>query len=105
MDVDADVALLGDERLAGVEAYSDLDRPVQRLLCLRRRRERIGGAGEGDEEGVALRVDLDAAVGGERLAKHPPVFGESVCVGVAELLQELRRALDVGEQEGDRAGR
>ena len=34
--------------------------------------ERVGRAREGDEERVALRVHLDAAVPRERLAQHAP---------------------------------
>ena len=61
---------------------------------------------EGEEERVALRVDLDPAFGRARLAHDGAVLGESVGVRVrAELVQELRRALDVGEEEGDGAGR
>jgi hypothetical protein len=101
--VHTDVALVGDERLAGVQSDPDLDRPVERLLGLRRRRERIGSTRKGDEEGVPLRVDFNAAVGGERLAQQPSVLGESVGVGVAELVKQPRRPLDVREQEGDGA--
>ena len=61
---------------------------------------------EREEEGVSLRVDLDAALGRARLAHDPPVLGERLRVGLcAELAQELRRSLDVGEEEGDGAGR
>ena len=68
VDVDADVALFSDERLAGVEAHPHPDRPgLERRLTFRCRRKRVLGAGEGDEEGIALRVDLDAAVAVEGL--------------------------------------
>ena len=63
----------------------------------------VARAREREEEGVALRVDLDAAVLREALAHQPPVVGEDVGVAVAELLQQARRALDVGEDEGDGA--
>src|SRR6476469_1500110 len=76
-----------------------------RRLTFGRRREGVPGAGESDEEGVALGVDLNAAVAGERLAQEAPVLGQCIRVGVAELVQQLRRALDVGEEEGDSAGR
>ena len=35
---------------------------------------------EGEEEGVSLRVHLDAVVAGESLAQHPPVLGERLRV-------------------------
>ena len=70
------------------------------------RRERPWRGREGEEEGVALRVDLDAALGGAGLPDHAPVLGERLRVPLgAELVQQPRRALDVGEEEGDGAGR
>ena len=39
----------------------------------------------------------------EVLAQEPSVVADDVAVGVTELLEEARRALDVGEEEGDRA--
>ena len=45
--------------------------------------------GKREEEGVALRVHLGAAVGAERLAEHAPVLGEHRGVSIAELVQEL----------------
>ena len=67
----------------------------QCLLCPR----------ESDEEGVALRVDLDAAVAPECLAQNAAVFSERLRIAIAELLHQPRRAFDVGEEERDRAGR
>ena len=66
-------------------------RPVvsgQRALDRDRGRERVGGAAEGDEEGVALAVDLLAPMRDE---------------GLPEQLEQSGRALDVREQEGDGA--
>ena len=71
-----------------------------------RRRERARRRREGEEEGVALRIDLDAALGGACLTDHSAVLGERLCVALgAELVQQPRRALDVREEEGDGAGR
>jgi hypothetical protein len=68
--------------------------------------ESTGRGREGNEEGVTLGVDLDAAVTDEGLAKDPSVFFQSLRVRVrTEVVQELRRTLDVGEQEGDSPGR
>ncbi len=76
-------------------------------------RLRLCGGGEGavrlrkrDEEGIALRVDLDAAVRREGFAHEALVLGERSGVGLgAELVEQPRRALDVGEEEGDDPGR
>ncbi len=69
MDVDADVSLGGDGRLAGMEAHPDADGPAVERVAARHR----GGDGarcsqEGDEERVSLGVDLDAALRRERRA-------------------------------------
>ena len=78
----------------------------ERLLSVTRGRDGIWRRGEGDEEGVALRVDLDAAVALERLAQHTPVFGQRLGVALGpKLVQQLRRTLDVGEEKRDGAGR
>ena len=70
------------------------------------RGESAGRCREREEEGVSLRVDLDATVVGTRLAYHRAVVGERVRVPLrAELVQQRRRAFDVREDEGDGAGR
>ena len=103
VDVDPDVALRGDARRAGVEAHPNRDRPRrERILAGGRSGDGAGSGWERDEEGIALRVDLDTPLGGERVTQHPAVIGERVRVpGGAELPQEAGRALDVGEQQGD----
>ena len=68
-------------------------------------RNGFGGARKRDEEGVPLRVDLDARVLREGIPQNPPVLGEEVGVCRPVLLEEPRRALDVGEEEGDGATR
>jgi hypothetical protein len=110
VDVDADVPLLADDRLTRVEAHANAEHrlvrpcvPGERTLGGDGRRHGVPGALEAEEERVALRVDLLAAPRGERVADHPPVLGEGVRVAVAERLEELGRALDVGEDEGDGA--
>src|SRR5439155_26227056 len=104
--VEAHIPLVRHERLAGVEAYADADRAaVERPLAFGGGRESVFRARKSDEEGVALGVDLDAAVAGEGLPEDAPVLRQRVGVGVAELVQQACRALDVGEEEGDGAGR
>ncbi len=111
-DVETEVALAADGRLAGVQPHPDEDgaalRPVVSgvgALHLHRGLDRVAGAREGEEERVPLRVDLDAAALGERVAHQPTVVGEDAVVAVTELLQERRRALDVAEDERDGAAR
>ncbi len=106
VDVHADVALVGQQRLARVDAHPDADRPgLERLL-----RVNCGGDGvdrprEGDEERVALGVDFGTVVSREGLADGATVLCEEIGVGGPVLLKETRRPFDVGEEERDRAGR
>ena len=78
---------------------------MQRKLALDGREKRISRARERDEERVSLRIDLVAAVGGESGSKQALVIGQHVAIAIAELLDEPRRPLDVGEEKRDRAGR
>ena len=78
VDVGADITLLRQQRRAGVEAHPHGQ--LELLLRLARCVERAGRGREGNEERVALRVDLDAAVALERLAHDAPVLGERVRV-------------------------
>ena len=63
------------------------------------------GAREGDEEGVALCVDLVAAGLLEGAPQQALVLGEDLAVLVAQLLEQPRRAFDVGEEERDGSAR
>jgi hypothetical protein len=100
-------------RLAGVEAHPHLDldtvRPRVREECelaLDCSQERIRArARERDEEGVALRIDLVAAVSGERLPEQALVVAHDGSVAIPQLLHEPRRPLDVREDERDGACR
>ena len=60
---------------------------------------------EGDEEGVPLGVHLDATVASECLANDAALLGQRVHITLAQLLEQARRSFDVGEEEGDGAGR
>jgi hypothetical protein len=67
--------------------------------------ERGPRAVEDGEERVALAIDSPAAGCGEGLADQAVMDCQELAVPVAaERLQQLRRALDVGEDEGDGAG-
>ena len=106
VDVEADVPLVRSARLAGVHAYAHPYRPAgERALGVPRRPDRALCICERDEERVALRVDLDAAVALERATERTTVLSENLRVAVAEVGQEACRALDVGEQQRDGAGR
>ena len=108
-EVDADVVPAGRQlRLARVDAHPHPDRlplgPVVRRegeLARRGAVERVTRTLEGEEERVALCVDLDAAVHGERRAQQLPVGGQGVVVADAEESREPRRPLDVREEERD----
>ena len=78
---------------------------AQRPLRRDRRVDRVARPREREEEGVALRVDLGAA-GARRTSRGRSGGGRATAPErlVAELLQQLRRPLDVGERERDRAG-
>ena len=103
MDVVSDVALVREKRRPGVQADADLDRAGGEGAGERGGgRERTGCGREGEEEGIPLRVHLDSALGRARLANQPAVLGERLRVRIgAECVKELRRSLDVGEEEGD----
>ena len=102
---------IGD-RLAGVHAHAHPQpHPVgpamggQRPLALSRRRHRVAGPREGNEERVTLGADLTPAELGEGGPKQPPMLPQHLQVAVAQPLQQPGRALDVGEQQRDRAAR
>ncbi len=69
-------------------------------------RERSRSRREGEEERIALRVDLDPLMSRAGFADQAPVLGERLGVPLgAELVQKLSRALDVREEKGDGAAR
>ena len=101
-----DVARVRQQRLTRMDSHSDAQpRLSERLLRRGGGRNCVRGPSERDEEGISLRVDLDPAVLVDRLADDAMVPGQDVRVLVAELMEQLRRALDVGEEEGDGSGR
>ena len=111
MHVHPVVGVVGEHRPSGVHPHADANgrclrprRRRERALCGQRGCEGTLGLGEGDEELVGPAVDLAPARLGDGVAHEPAVIGEELRVRVAELLHEARRALDVGEEQGDRAG-
>ena len=105
VDVVANVSLVGDERRAGMHAHPQPDPVGSSPARPSPRRPRAPPApSESDEERVALRVDLDAAVCCERFAPAYAMLGQSLRVALrAEVVQELCRAFDVREQERHRS--
>src|SRR5207244_3750585 len=103
--VDADVAVLREQRLSGVQTHPNAHRAaVECITSLHGGGESVFGAVEGDEERVALGVHLDTTVLCESVSKRASVLGQSARVVVAELLEQTCRSLDVREEEGDRPG-
>ena len=110
VDLDADVAVLAERGDAGVQPDADPHRSrpgVARNPPLRLDRSLRGGLGLGErgEELVAARVDLAAVGCSDRFTKQAPEVGEHGLPTLTELPRKPRRALDVGEEEGDRSGR
>lgn len=109
-DVEAHVSLLVNRRLSRVQAdphaNRDTSRPLRGSMCalgVHCSSESVPGAREDEEERVSLRVHLDAVASRKRISDDAPVAGEHLAVVVAQPLQELRRVLDVGEDERDGA--
>jgi hypothetical protein len=89
-----------------VQSHAHPDRAArQPVLRLAGGGERVRGHGKGEEERVALGVDLGPAAGSEGGAEATPVRVERRRVGLgAELLQQARRPLHVGEEQRYGAG-
>lgn len=58
---------------------------------------------ERNEERIALRVDLTPTVRCERIAENPLVLRKRFAITLTPQFQQPSRALDIGEEEGDRA--
>jgi hypothetical protein len=109
MDVDADVAVLvlDAQRLAGVDADPHPQGPLfERRLCLCGGCDCTLGLLEDGEEGVAFGPELDPLMCREGAAEDPAMLSQELIEAlVPELLEQARRALDVGEEDGDNAAR
>ena len=101
------VALICDARRPRVQADTNMDRAWgERLPRRGGRRCRGRCRGEREEEGVPLRVHLDSVVCLAGRSHDPSMHRERLFVRlVPDLLEQPGRALDVGEEEGDGAGR
>ena len=107
VDICADVPLGRPDRGARVDPDADPDGAgSQGTTAILGGLERAVRRREREEEGVALGVDLYAAVTSEGLPQHATVLGEQVRVGgLAEPVQQSGRTLDIGEQKRDSSGR
>ena len=112
MDGKARIPAVDGRGLAGVDPDPDFYRggvrpgvAGERTLRFHRAQHGLVRASKRVEESIALGVDLVAAVGGEGLPQEPLVLGQNLRPAPTQLPDELRRALDVGEQEGDGARR
>ena len=112
MDVQAVIRPVADRRLPGVKAHADSQvdalRPRMSGECALGLGNRLGctdGILEDDEELVAAVVDDLSGAALDRLSEETPVIREHRRVAVAEQADELRGALDIGEDECDRSMR
>ena len=102
VDVHADVVVVGDDRLAAVDSHPHPDPDLgQGVLRGDRGLNGVGRSLERGEERVATGVDHDAAVLRDRRTHDAVVLREERGVVVSELVQQPRRALDVGEEKRD----
>ena len=94
-------------RRSGVDAHPNPDRtPRETCHRLGGGRERTRRGREGDEEGVSLRVHLNATVCVERTPQDTAVRGERLGIlSRAQVLGQPCRALNIGEQEAHGSGR
>ena len=96
-DVDTEISLVADLRLPGVQSHAHAHL-VLRGPLVRGERALGGNRGGGrvprprkrEEEGIALRVDLLAVVGGESLADDAAVRACDLGIAVAECLSRPR---------------
>jgi hypothetical protein len=97
VDIDADVPIVRNEWLAGVNTDPNACPTIsESVLRAAGSNNCVARSGEREEEGVSLRVDLDAPCGGARLPDDAPVLGQGLRVDLgAERMQESRRSLDV----------
>src|SRR6478672_7173218 len=104
VDVCPHVALLGRQRSTRMETHAHGERQLP--LGLARGFEGTGRGRKGEEEPIALRIDLDAAVPRESLTENPPMFAKHTRIPLrAKFPQQPRRALNVRKDERQRPRR
>jgi hypothetical protein len=99
VDVDADVALAGQHRLACVHADAHAhDAGRQRCLALSGSSDGVGGLRKDIEERVTLGVHLNTTMSLEGFTQRSAVLLQDDAIAITELLQEARRTFDVSEE-------
>ena len=108
MDVVADIALLADEWRTCMDADAHADRPsrARRSVNSEAAASAPGAVGNATKKASPCVSTSTPPLSGTCVPDHCPVLGERLRVGLcAELVQQRRRAFDIGEEEGDGAGR
>jgi hypothetical protein len=112
VDVDPDIAVLVQRRRSRVDAHPHPHVGVVRPVVLAERSlgrdccaDGVRDLLEHGKELVAVRVDLDAALGLGRRPDQAPDIGERASVGLAQPLDQPGGSLDVAEEKRDGAGR
>src|SRR5262245_51672252 len=106
MDIVTYIAFLGEQRSARMQTDANLDRPGRkRLRHGPRCRKSSGGSRKGEEEGVTLGIHFVAPLGCALFPDHAAMLGKRRSVFLRpQLVEKLRRAFDVREEEGDSPG-
>ena len=108
VDVVADVALVADERRSCMDADPHADRTIgcKALRELGGGTQGAGAVGKAKKNASPCVSTSTPPCPAHASRIDRPMFGERRCIGLrAELVQQRRRAFDVGEEEGDGAGR
>jgi hypothetical protein len=112
MDIEPDIVSVDEPRRTRMQADAYADRiflgPLmfgERTLRLRSSRYRLGRRLEGNEEGIAFGLPHVASVALESPAEDHTMSRKLRRIPVPQPPKQTRRALDVAEQERDRAAR
>src|SRR4051812_17256272 len=110
MHVHADVLAVDEPDLAGVYPHPDADRDAlrprgrgERALDRRGCTDGVGSSLEHDKERVALGLDHVPAVRDHRIPYDTVMSSDHRGIPLLQAIEEPRRALDVGEQQGQTA--
>ncbi len=104
MHVQTDIAFRRTLRLTSVQTHAHPHHPFrpgmgsEGTLDSHYRRDGIGGASKGEEEGFSPRVDLVAVELKECGAQEVPTLVQEAGVVLTQLLKQARGPLDVGEE-------
>src|SRR6266704_6438783 len=92
MNVDADVAILGEERFPCVEPHAYTNPAgAESLLSGGGGRGRVPRPRKREKECIALCVYLNSAVRRHRVSQQTPMLREHIRIRVAQLMQQTRR--------------